>query len=81
MPELAAQSYHKKLEKIKKKIETLEQSWKGDEKDIIMNISDRRKQLISIKLFQKQKKKYQLEYRAILRNLSVMLIAVQNSQF
>jgi len=70
MPELAAQSYHKKLEEIKKKIKTLEQSWQGSEKDII-----------SIKLFQKQKKQYQLEYQAILKTLSVMLVAVQNGQF
>ena len=81
IPELAAQSYHKKLEEIKKKIKTLEQSWQRAEKDITVNIAKNRKQLISTKLFQKQKKQYQLEYRAILRNLSIMLVAVQNGQF
>ena len=70
MPDKAAQSYHRKLDELKKKINILEESWKGAEKDIK-----------SIKLFQKQKKQYQLEYKAILKTLSVMLVAVQNTQF
>ena len=46
----------------------------------IENISKNRKQLLSTKLLQKQKKEYQLEYRAILKTLSVMLVAVRQGQ-
>ena len=66
----AIQEAKHKLEEVKKRIQSLEQSWQGAEKEII-----------SIKLFQKQKKQYQLEYQAILNTLSVMLVAVQNGQF
>ena len=69
MPEHAAQSYQTKIEDLIKKIKTLEQAWQRAEKDIQ-----------SIKLFQKQKKQYQLEYHAIIKALSVMLVAVQNGQ-
>ena len=65
----AIQEAKQKLEEVKKRIKSLEQSWQGDGKDSI-----------SIKLLQKQKKQYQLEYQAILKTLSIMLVAIQNGQ-
>ena len=79
-PDISVQSYHQKLDAIKEKIKTLEQSWKRADQEIIENISKNRKQLISVKLFQRQKKQCQLEYRAILNTLSLMLIAVREGQ-
>ncbi len=80
IPDMAAQSYHQKLIEIKEKINILEQSWKRAEKEIVANISNNNKYLISIKLFQKQKKQCQLEYRLILKTLAIMLVGTREGQ-
>ena len=76
LPDISVQSYHQKLDTIKEKIKTLEQSWKRADKEILKN----RKHLIYFKKNQRQKKQCKLEYKNIMKTLSVMLVAVRQGQ-
>ena len=81
IPEQLAQSYHQKLTNIKNKVQMLEQSWLQTEKIISSHLQNPTHHLLSKQLLKKQKKQCQLEYQHILKTLSLMLVAVQNSQF
>ena len=80
IPDMAAKSYYLRLTNIKNKLQGLEQSWLEIEKNISSNRHNRSHHQKSDELCQKQKKRYQLEYRSILQTLSLMLVTVQNSQ-
>ena len=81
IPDFVAQSYYQKLANIKNKLQVLEKSCLHTEKKIAANLQHPIKNLRFKQLYKKQRKLYMLEYQTLLKTLSVMLVAVQNSQF
>ena len=62
-------------------IQLLEESWNTLDKKITQNVLEKKKSVQTNKLFQNQKKILQLEYLSHIKSLSLILIALQNSQY
>ena len=81
MPEKMTLSYKQKLNEIKNKMQSLEETWMIINKKWGQHTLNKKNPASKYKIFRKKQKILQLEYVSHLKSLSIIFITIQNIHY